>query len=199
MPSKPTTVSLDSHAAATLRYIRSSMEGAASFAVPGSAGIALGSIGALATALSYLSGLHDHWFEIWIVAALAAAGAGSALLLRESSLRGLKLIGTPIRRFALCLLPSLGAGVVLTAVRWYEHDLHDIAGIWLLLYGSALISASSVTIRTIGVMGGMFACLGLLAMLLPDSAQIIMLGLGFGGLHLLFGAVIGRMGHGREI
>ena len=198
MPPKSSTVSLDSHAAATLRYIRASMEGAASFVVPGSAGIVLGAIGVLATALSCVPGLREHWFEIWIIASLAAAGAGSALLLRESSLRGLKLIGTPIRRFALCLLPSLGAGVVLTGVRWYEHDLHAIGGIWLLLYGSALISASSVTIRSIGVMGGMFALLGLLAMLLPDSAQIAMLGLGFGGLHLLFGVLIGRMGHGRE-
>jgi hypothetical protein len=38
-----------------------------------------------------------------------------------------------------------------------------------------------------------------LALLLPDSLQIFMLGAGFGGLHLLFGFLIGRMGHGRQV
>jgi hypothetical protein len=41
--------------------------------------------------------------------------------------------------------------------------------------------------------------LGVLALLLPSSAQIAMLGAGFGGLHIIFGVLIGRVGHGRQI
>jgi hypothetical protein len=196
---KPNTVRLDTHAAATLRYIRASIDGAVSVDVPGSAGIALGAIGIMATALSSLPALHEYWVLIWLIASLAAAGAGSALLLRDSSLRGLRLIGTPIRRFALCLLPSILAGVVLTAVHWSAGNLHAIAGTWLLLYGCALISASTVTTRTISIMGGCFVALGLLALALPDNLQIPMLGAGFGGLHITFGIIIGRLGHGRQI
>jgi hypothetical protein len=66
-------------------------------------------------------------------------------------------------------------------------------------YGCALISASTVTTRTIGVLGGSFAALGVLALLLPSAAQIPMLGVGFGGLHIIFGILIGRVGHGRQI
>jgi hypothetical protein len=196
---KSNTVHLDSHALATLRYIRASMEGAASFVVPGSAGIVLGLIGMVAAGLSLAPALHEYWFEIWLVASITAAAAGSVLLLRESSLRGLQLLGTPIRRFALCLLPSLMAGIVLTGVLWSSHNLHAIPGTWLLLYGCALIAASTVTTRTIGLLGALFAALGLMAFLLPDSVQMPMLGAGFGGLHIIFGIIIGRIGHGRQV
>jgi hypothetical protein len=196
---KSNTVHLDSHALATLRYIRASMEGAASFVVPGSAGIALGFIGIVAAGLSLAPALHEHWFEIWLIASITAAAAGSVLLLRESSLRGLQLLGTPIRRFALCLLPSLTAGIVLTAVHWSSRNMHAIPGTWLLLYGCALISASTVTTRTIGLLGALFAALGLMAFILPDSLQMPMLGAGFGGLHIVFGIIIGRIGHGRQV
>ena len=191
------TVRIDSHAAATLRYIRASMEAASSIAVPGSAGSAMGLVGLLAAVLSSTSGLREHWLGIWLLAAAVAASLGTALVARPSSLRGLTLSGTPIRKLALCLIPSMFAGAVMTAVHWTSGNLHAIPGTWLLLYGCALIAASVPTTRTIGVMGGLFAALGLLALLLPDNLQTLMLGMGFGGLHLLFGFLIGRAGDDR--
>jgi hypothetical protein len=199
MPKAENTVQLDSHAAATLRYIRASMEGAASFVVPGSAGIVLGMFGLLATALSSAPGLREYWLAIWLLVSCAGAAVGSILLVRKSSLRGLRLMDTPIRRFALCLVPSLAAGVILTAVLWSLQANHAIPGMWLLLYGSALISASSVTTRTIGTLGALFAGFGLLAFALPDRLQVLVLGAGFGGLHIIFGIIIGRVGHGHQV
>ena len=193
------TVQIESHAAATLRYIRASMDGAASVAVPGSAGIAMGGVGLLATALSYVPSLRGHWLGIWLVAAVVAAGVGLPLITQPSSLRGLTLSGTPVRKFALCLLPSLFAGVVMTAVHWSSGNWHAIPGTWLLLYGCALISASVATMRTIACMGASFVILGLLALLLGSELQVLMLGAGFGGLHILFGLLIGRKTHDCQI
>jgi hypothetical protein len=62
-----------------------------------------------------------------------------------------------------------------------------------------LISASVAATRTIAVMGGAFVGLGLVALFLPESLQIYMLGAGFGGLHVLFGLLIGRTRHDRQI
>jgi hypothetical protein len=87
----------------------------------------------------------------------------------------------------------------MTWVHWTCGNLHAIPGTWLLLYGCALIAASVPTTRTIGVLGGLFVVLGLMALLLPDRLQMLMLGVGFGGLHVLFGFLIGRMGHGRQV
>jgi Na+/melibiose symporter-like transporter len=192
------TVRLDSHAAATLRYIRSSMEGAVLLAVPGSAGIVLGTIGLIAAALCFAPGVHKYWLAIWLGAALIGAIVGGILLVRESSLRGLRLAGTPLLKFALCLTPSLGAGLVMTAVHWIGGNPHAIPGTWLLLYGCALVAASAATTRIIAILGALFILFGLLALLLADDLQILMLGAGFGGLHIVFGFLIGRMGHGRE-
>lgn len=193
------TVHLDSHAAATLRYIRRSMEGAVQLAVPGSAGLVLGTIALLATALCLAPELHKFWLPIWLSAALLGAVLGSTLIVRESSLRDLRLHGTPLLKFALCLAPSLGAGLVMTAVHWFGGNLHAIPGTWLLLYGCALLAASAATTRIIAALGMLFVLFGLAALLLPDEWQLLMLGAGFGGLHILFGLLIGRSGRGREI
>jgi hypothetical protein len=193
-----TTARLDSHAAATLRYIRSSMEGAVLLAVPGSAGIVLGSIALIAAVLCLAPGLHRYWLGIWLGAALVGAVIGSILIVRESSLRDLRLAGTPLLKFALCLAPSLGAGLVMTAVHWFAGNLHAIPGTWLLLYGCALVAASAATTRIIATLGVFFILFGLLALLLPDDWQILMLGAGFGGLHIVFGFLIRGMSHGRE-
>jgi hypothetical protein len=192
-------VRIDSHAVATLRYIRESMDAAASVAVPGSAGIAMGSVGLLAMALSSAPALHEHWLSIWLVSAVLGGSIGFALLTRPASLRGLLLSGTPLRRFALGLFPALFCGAVMTAVHWSNSNLHAIPGTWLLLYGCALISASAAATRTLAIMGGAFIALALAALLLPESAQIFMLGAGFGGLHVLFGLLIGRTSHDRQI
>ena len=195
----PNTVQMGSHAASTLRYIRASMESAASLAVPGSAGIAMGMFGVAAALLSSMPGLHAYWFRIWLIAAAGAAVVGGTLVARQSSLRALLRAGTPLRRFALCLCPSLLAGAVMTVVHYSHGHMQAVPGTWLLLYGCALIAASAATIRTIGILGASFAGLGLLALLLPERLQILMLGLGFGGLHLLFGYLIGWRGHAREV
>lgn len=193
------TVHIDSHAAATLRYIRSSMEGAVLLAVPGSAGIVLGTIALMASALCLAPELRKYWLEIWLTAALLGAVLGSLLIVRESSLRDLRLVGTPLLKFALCLSPSLGAGLVMTAVHWAAGNQHAIPGTWLLLYGCALVTASAATTRIIAVLGGLFVLFGLAALLLPSDLQLLMLGAGFGGLHIVFGILIGRMGHGHKV
>jgi hypothetical protein len=192
------TVQLDSHAAATLRYIRASMESAVALPVPGSTGISSGIVGLLAAIVSSVPALRPHWLIIWLLAALVAAGVGGALLLRQPSLSSLTIGGAPIRRFFIGLLPSLFAGAVMTWVLWTNAGERMIPGTWLLLYGCGLVAASAATTRAIGVLGGSFVATGLLALVLPQPWQIMMLGVGFGGLHIVFGYLMGRAAHGSE-
>ena len=189
---------LDSHAAATLRYIRASMESASALAVPGSTGIASGIVGLLAAIISSVPALQQHWLIIWLVGAVIAAAVGGALLLRQPSLSALTIGGAPIRRFAIGLLPSLFAGAVMTFVLWTSGMSRFIPGTWLLLYGCGLVAASVATARSIGILGGSFVVAGLLALMLPQNWQIPMLGAGFGGLHIVFGYLTRRAGHDRE-
>jgi len=185
------TVMIDSHALATLRYIRASMDAARTVAVPGSAGIAVGAIGVAAALLSS-GALHAYWLTTWLCAAVAGAGAGALLLAQQTSPSGFSLSGTPVRKVFLHLLPSLGAGAVLTLVLLKSANLHAIPGTWLLLYGCALLHTSEVTTRLIAILGAVFVGLALLAFLLADTEQTLILGIGFGAVHMFYGAVMMR-------
>jgi hypothetical protein len=186
------TVALDSHAAATLQYIRSTMDAAVSLSIPGSAGIAMGTVGLVAAVVASAPGVREHWLIVWLAAAAVAATLAGVRLARQASRQGFTLFGAPVRKLALCLFPGLFAGAAMTGVLWTAGDLHAIPGSWLLLYGCALVSASAPTTRMIGILGVLFAALGLAAFALPDRWQMATLGAGFGGLHLLFGVLIGR-------
>ena len=63
----------------------------------------------------------------------------------------------------------------MTFVQWQAGDLHAIPGTRLLLYGCALISTSASTTKMVGLLGGLFALLGLIAFWLPESLQIVAL------------------------
>jgi hypothetical protein len=103
----------------------------------------------------------------------------------------------PVRKFLLCLCPALLAGAVLTLVLWHAGIEKLIPGTWLLLYGCAVLSASTVTVartRTlIAAMGALFVLLGCTAYALPSGGQTAMLGLGFGALHFVSGLLIARI------
>jgi hypothetical protein len=193
-------VSIESRALGTLAFIRTSIESSSSMAVPGMAGIIMGIIGiAAAIAASFPRGA-QHWLAIWLTAAVAALALGGAAMARGSTKNGHARYLGPVRKFLLCLCPALLAGAALTLVLWIAGSTDLIPGMWLLLYGCAVLSASTVTLarvmRLISIMGVLFMLLGLLAFAAPAYVHTLILGVGFGALHTFFGMLIGRVGHG---
>jgi len=186
------TVALDAHALGTLQYIRSSIEAAGLLAVPGSAGIAMGSVGLLAAVLAAQPALARHWFAIWLAASVAAFVCGSVLMVHQAVTTDSALYRGPARKFLLCLSPSLFAGAVVTFVLWRHSAVQSAPGVWLLLYGCGVVAASTMTVRPVAVMGALFIALGVAAIALPPQFSNFALGAGFGGLHLTFGIIIGR-------
>ena len=192
---------IESRALGTLAYIRASIESSSSMDVPGMAGIVMGIIGVLAAILVSLPRGAPHWLAIWLGAAVAALLLGGALVARQIVERGHTRYLGPARKFLLCLFPALLAGAVLTSVLWTAGIARAIPGMWLLLYGCAVLSASTVTsagiARLICIMGALFVGLGSLAFVLPPAAHTAILGMGFGVLHIIFGVLIGRSSHGK--
>jgi hypothetical protein len=190
------TVAMDSHALGTLNYIRASIDAAGAFAVPGTAGIAMGAVGLAAAGVASIPALAGYWLIIWLAAATLGAGLGVVLIARHRSGTGLPLYRGPARRFVLCLCPALLAGGVLTAVLYQAGDARLLPGAWLLLYGSAVLSATMMTapamMRLVGTMGGLFVVCGALAFEVSPAWHNVILGGGFGVLHLVFGFLIGR-------
>jgi hypothetical protein len=169
-------------------------------AVPGIAGIVMGGIGTLAAIVASVARGAPHWLEIWLVAAAVAFVVGGAMMARETAQSGHARYLGPVRKFLLCLCPALLAGAALTFVLWRGGTTNLIPGMWLLLYGCAVLSASTVTIartmRLISIMGVLFMLLGVLAFASPASTHTLILGVGFGALHTIFGVLIGQVSHG---
>jgi hypothetical protein len=190
---------IESRALGTLAYIRTSIESSGSLDVPGMAGIVMGIIGLITAVAVSLPRLAPHWLAIWLIAAALALVLGGASVARQIVRRGRSLYLGPVRKFVLCLCPALLAGAVLTLALANAGELRFLPGMWLLLYGCAVLSASTVTAtgiaRLICLMGALFVALGSITFALPTAAHTIMLGLGFGVVHIIFGVLIGRHSH----
>jgi len=197
VPVSSAPISIETRALGTLDYIRSSIDASAALVVPGTAGVLMGSIGLVAAVLA--AAAPARWLPIWLIACLAAFLGGAIVMAHQARQTGHARYLGPLRKFLFCLCPALLAGAVLTLVLWRAGVEGLLPGTWLLLYGCAVLSASTVTVaRTralIGVMGTLFVLLGCVAYALPAAEQTPILGLGFGVLHLVIGLKIARMSH----
>ena len=184
---------LQSRAADNLRFIRETMETAKAFtAVPGWGGVAIG-VCALATlALASRVETFDRWLALWLGCAALALILGVATMILKARGAGTPVVRGPGRGFVLSLSPPVVAGVVLT-ILFYRSGFHQaIPGSWLLLYGTGVVTGGAFSVRPVPVMGLGFMALGAVALFLPLQAAQLLMGLGFGGLHLVFGAWIAK-------
>jgi hypothetical protein len=192
-------IPIESRALGTLAYIRESIDSSGSMPVPGMAGIEMGIIGFVATIAASLPRGAPHWLEIWLIAAIAALTIGGATMASQAAESGHARYLGPVRKFLICLCPGLFAGAALTLLLWHANASQLIPGVWLLLYGCAVLAASTVTVartmRLISIMGLLFMLLALLAFASPPRMHTAILGLGFGALHTIFGLLIGRVSH----
>jgi hypothetical protein len=96
------------------------------------------------------------------------------------------------KRFFISYFAPLVAGAVVTFALVRVESYSAIPSTWLLLYGAAFVSSGAFSIKVIPMMGVAFMLLGAFAALVPFGASNILLGAGFGGLHIIFGLIIAR-------
>jgi hypothetical protein len=81
-------------------------------------------------------------------------------------------------------------GTVLTLVLFRLGVPGVLPGIWLLLYGTGVVSGGAASVPVVPTMGACFMLAGALALFLPAASGDLLLAAGFGGLHILFGTII---------
>jgi len=180
------------HAVENLRYIRETMERASSFtAVPGRGGIAMGAV-ALGAALLSEGQTPERWLLTWAIAAACALAIGAVSVARKARRMEASLAAAPARKFALAFAPPVIAGALLSVALWKNGELSLLPGVWLVLYGTAVIGAGTFSVRIVPAMGSGFVALGGIALFAPPAWGNWLLALGFGGLHIIFGLLIAR-------
>jgi hypothetical protein len=161
--------------------------------VPGDAGAAVGMIGLAAATLCAQEPFRSAWVVIWLIAALAGAVTGAVVIAACDGLAGHWRWSGAVWSIFARLLPALCVGAVLTLVLCAAGLTWMLPGTWLLIYGCALMHLSGVAARGLALLGILFAALAVLAFTLPPSKGLMLLGLGFGELHLLHGVLSLRL------
>jgi hypothetical protein len=186
-------VGLHTHAIDNLRYIRDTMERAASFTgVPGWGGVAMGVSAIAAAAIAHAQPTRERWIQAWFAEGLVAFAIGLAAMWHKSRERHMSMFSSPGIKFIFSFAPPLLVGALLTFVLWQAGVATVIPGLWLCLYGTGIITGGAFSVRIVPIMGALFVLLGAFALFSPPAWSDLLLASGFGGLHIVFGLIIAR-------
>jgi hypothetical protein len=176
-----------------LEVIRQTMERSTAFtAVSGWGYCAMGATALVAAGVALRQATTEAWLAVWLAEALVAVTIGLIATHWKATRLGTPILSIPGRRLFVGLLPALFAGGVMTVALVRAGDPRQIPGVWLLLYGVAVMQAGAFSVRTIPVMGAAFVLAGAIALTLPWFWANVMLAIGFGLAHLAFGGFIAR-------
>ncbi len=188
---------IDEHAAANLQFIREVMEHSTRFtAVPGRGMVLMGLTAFVAAVVASTQASTTNWILVWEAECALALAIGSGSMAHKMYQGGLTPKSPVFHKFLLGLAPPLVAGALLTAILQREGLAEALPGAWLLLYGTAVVTAGAFSVRIVPVLGLCFMLFGAVAFFAPASMNDWLLAAGFGGLHVVFGAVIARRNGG---
>ena len=188
---KPSSVG--DHAAENLVFIREAMERSATFTtIPGAGGVVMGLVAFGASAVAARQPSPDRWLAVWIGAAAIAAMVGVVAMERKARHAGSTLTGSTGRRFALGMAAPFVAGAAITYELWAVRNFTVMGPSWLLLYGAGVLTGGIFSVPMVRAIGVCFMVLGIAAIFTPPEWGNVWLAIGFGGLHVGFGAYIAR-------
>lgn len=192
-PTLPKSEPLQARADEHLRVIRSAMERAGAFtAVPGWGGAVMGCVALAAAAVAHRLPRDGRWVALWVASAGLAFAIGVAAIVLKSRRSRMPLFGGVSRRFYLGLGAPLAVGVILTAALAARGAVDLLPGVWLLLYGAAVLSAGVASVPLVPTLGYSFMAVGAAALFLPAAWGDGFMAFGFGGLQIVFGVAIAR-------
>jgi len=189
----PAPIPIDVRAADHLRYIRETMERAGEFtAVPGWGGVAMG----LTALVAAYSASHQHtpqrWLSIWLIEAFVAVAIAAPASATKAHRANAKLLSGPGRKFLLSFAPPIVVGGLLTFALAHAGFHALLPGVWLLLYGAAIVTAGSFSVRVVPIMGLCLMLLGAAALFVPRPMGDLFMALGFGFVQIGFGIWIAQ-------
>jgi hypothetical protein len=171
-----------------LRFIRGMMERAVTFtAVSGWGEVVIGVTAIAAAFVASRQTLPWAWLATWVAEAGVAAGISVSSMTLKAHAANMPLLSGPMRKLVLSFSPPIIVGAVLTAAFVQRGQFGFLPGVWMLLYGAAVVSAGTYSVRSLPVMGAMFMIVGAVTLVAPAAWATALLMIGFGGLHVVFG------------
>src|SRR5207237_8400647 len=98
-----------------------------------------------------------------------------------------RLLSRPRRKLLLSFAPPIVVGPLLTYTLYHAGALTTLPGVWLLLYGTAIVTGGAFSVRVVPVMGLCLMLLGAVALFAPAVWGDAFMAAGFGIVHVGFG------------
>ncbi len=176
-----------------LAFIRDTMERAGAFTAVSGWGMVIVGVAALtAAAIAARQPTEVAWLNTWLAAALLAPVIMIAAIIRKARAARLPLMSGAGRKFLLSFSPPMVVGALLT-IQLYNLGMYDVLpGLWLLTYGTAVVTGGAFSVRVVPVMGFCFMIAGAIALFTPPATNDILMAAAFGGLHIVFGIPIAK-------
>lgn len=186
-------IPIDARAADHLRYIRETMERAGEFtAVPGWGGVAMGVTALAAAYFASRQVTAERWLSIWLIEAFVAVAIAAPAAATKAHRANAKLLSGPGRKFLLSFAPPIMVGGLLTYALSHAGLHALLPGVWLLLYGTAIVTAGAFSVRVVPIMGLCLMLLGAAALFVPRGMGDLFMAFGFGLVQIGFGVWIAR-------
>lgn len=176
-----------------LRFIREAMERASSFtAVPGWGQFVIGITALFAALVASQQKTFAEWLAVWLVEAVVSLAIAGWTMYRKAHASDTSLLSQPGRKLIINLSPPMFVGALLTIVFYRAGLTGLLPGLWLLLYGTGVVTGGAFSVRPVPVMGLCFMFVGAGAMFCPEAWGDAFMAAGFGLLHVIFGFHIAR-------
>lgn len=190
-PEQP--IALHERAMDNLQFIRETMERASAFTgISGWGQVAIGFSAIAASIISARQATFKAWLAVWMAEAVVSLLIAGWSMDRKARAAQLPLLSGPGRKVAFSLSPPLFVGGLLTVVLYRAGLTNSIPGVWLLLYGTGVVTGGMFSVSVVPIMGLCFMALGAVALFTPPYLANYFLAAGFGGLHIVFGVIIAR-------
>ncbi len=190
---RETPPALHDRAMDNLRFIRETMERASAFtAVPGWGQVAIGLTASFAALVASQQKTFGAWLAVWMAEAGASVVIAGWTMYRKAHASDTPLLSSPGRKLLVNLSPPMVVGALLTVVFYRAGLAGQLPGLWLLLYGTGVVTGGAFSVRPVPFMGLCFMFLGAGALFLPAAWGDALMAAGFGLLHVIFGLHIAR-------
>jgi hypothetical protein len=120
-----------------------------------------------------------------VAVAIAASAAATKARRANSS-----LFTGPGRKFVLSFAPPIFVGGLLTFALFQLGAMAALPGVWLLLYGTAIVTGGAFSVRAVPILGLCMMVLGTGALFATGHWGNYFMAAGFGVVHIAFGVWI---------
>jgi len=193
IPEKEEPPALHERAMDNLKYIRETMERATAFTgISGWGQVAIGFTALASASISAQQKTFKAWLAVWMAEAVIALLIAGWSIDRKARAAKMPLLSGPGRKVAFSLSPPIFAGAIVTVVLYRAGLTNAIPGLWLLLYGTGVVTGGMFSVSVVPIMGLCFMALGAAAFFAPAEYANWLMAAGFGGLHIVFGVIIAR-------